>query len=97
MRAEEIIRKRANRAIAVILNVKERDVDPLLPDGPEGRHASDVMRKVVLDQINDLTELVVDVALSGDTGGFEFNAEVWAPRIQGKLDEIHRAVLAQTA
>lgn len=92
MKAEDILRKRRDRAIATILNVKERDIDPLL--GPNGATASRVLRKAVLDQLNDFCDIAVDIATSGDAAGFEFNPEVWGPKIAGKLEEIHAAVLA---
>lgn len=91
MRAEDILKKRRDRAIAIILNVKERDVDPYLQDQPE---ASRRLRKVVLDQLNDFCDMALDIVGSSDATTLEFNPEVWGPKIQGQLDEIHRAVLA---
>lgn len=88
MRADEILKKRRDRAIAIILNVKEREVDPLL-DAENGRpQASRLLRKVILDQLNDFCDIAIDVASSGDASTFEFNPEVW----QRKINDIHRAV-----
>lgn len=88
MRADEILRKRRDRAIAIILSVKEREVDPVL----KNRQASHALRKVVLDQLNDFYTLAVDVAASSDVDTYEFNPEVWLPRIEGRLHEILLAV-----
>lgn len=88
MRADEILKKRRDRAIAIVLSVKEREVDAILTDIPGGRAASKAMRKVVLDQINDFCDLALDVAGSSDVATFEFNPEIWLR----KINEIHRAV-----
>jgi hypothetical protein len=92
MRAEEILKKRRDRAIAIILSVKEREVDPKLPNGPEGRRASDALRKVILDQVNGFYDLARDIASSSEVETFEFNPEIWTRRIEGRLDDIHHAV-----
>lgn len=92
MRAEDILRKRRDRAIAIILNVKERDVDPHLTASANG--ASSSMRKVVLDQLNDFCDMALDIVASSDASTYEFNPEVWIPKIQGQLDEIQRIVMA---
>lgn len=90
MRADEILKKRRDRAIAIILSVKEREADPHLRQSDAGREASKAMRKVVLDQINDFCELALDVASSGEADHFEFNPDVW----MAKINDIHRAVTA---
>ena len=92
MRAEEILKKRRDRTLAIILNVKERQIDPKLPPGPDARRASDALRKVILDQVNDFYELARDVANSSEVETFEFNPEIWTRRIEGRLDDIHDAV-----
>ena len=91
MKAEEILKKRRDRAIAIILTLKEREVDPLL--GLDGRRASDALRKVILDQINDFYDIARDVAASGEVDTYEFNPEVWSRRIEGRLNDIHHAVV----
>jgi hypothetical protein len=90
MRADEILKKRRDRAIAIVLSIKEREVDPILDDMPGGRDASRALRKVVLDQLNDFCDLALDVAGSGDAMNFEFNPEVWAR----KINDIHHAVMS---
>ena len=92
MRAEEILKKRRDRAIAIILNVKEREVDPLLNGQPGSRAASHAMRKVILDQINDFYDMALDVANSSGAEEFEFNPDLWGRRIEGQLRDMARAV-----
>ncbi len=59
-----ILERRRNKAIAIVLGVKEREIDHLLP-----KHLQDKMRKVVLDQFNDLHEVFLDVMRSVDDAG----------------------------
>ncbi len=89
MRADDILKKRRDRAIAIVLSIKEREVDPFLSGSQSGRDASKAMRKVVLDQLNDFCDLALDVAASGEATNFEFNPDVW----DRKINEIHRAVM----
>lgn len=88
MRATDILHKRRDRAIAIILKIKEREIDPLLAHTPGGIEASRQMRKVVLDQLNDFCDMALDVASSGEADRFEFNAAVW----EHKINAIHDAV-----
>lgn len=81
MRVAELLKKRRDRAIAIILNVKEREVDPILMLEGGGPHASRLMRKVILDQINDFYDLALDIATSGEADKFEFNPELWERRL----------------
>lgn len=92
MRAEDILRKRRDRAIAIVLGVKEREVDPFLEGQAGGQQASHALRKVILDQINDFYDMALDVASSSGAGLYEFNPEVWAKRIDGQLRDMSRAV-----
>lgn len=78
----EILAKRRDRAIAIVLGVKERECDQHLP--PEASHK---LRKVVLDQLNDYHDLCVDVMRSLDTGDMQLNAHY-----MDKLDSIHQLV-----
>lgn len=87
MLASEILKKRRDRAIASILNVKEREVDPMLTGLEGGERASRALRKVVLDQINDLYDIALDVVGSTDAKEMEFNADLWLARIQGTLEQ----------
>lgn len=51
-----LIEKRKNRAIAIILSMKDRECDPYLSDDAQYK-----MRKVILDQINELFEYTTDI------------------------------------
>lgn len=90
MRAKEILKKRKDRSIAIILNVKEKEVDPLLGLEGGGERASRLMRKVILDQFNDFYDMAIDVVESGEANKFEFNAEVWMAKIEGQFQSIQK-------
>lgn len=75
----EVLGKRRDRAIAIVLGLKERECDKHLP--PETRHK---LRKVVLDQFNDLYDFAVDLLESLDQGGVQIN-ELYLE----KLDQLH--------
>lgn len=80
---DSLLAKRRDRAIAIILGVKERECDARLsPD------QSQKLRKVVLDQLNEFFDLVVDIMRSFDTGDVVINDQYLS-----KLDEIHRVVM----
>lgn len=75
----ELVKKRRDRTIAVILGAKEREIDPFLPADVSSR-----FRKLILDQINDLVDLCLDTP--GD--GF-----VWNEDFMHLMYEIHAAVV----
>ena len=79
----ELLERRRNKVIAIILSVKERECDQHLP-----AEASAKLRKVVLDQLNEWHSLVLDVVASIDTGEAVVNEEYLK-----KLDEIHAVVM----
>jgi hypothetical protein len=76
---KELVEKRCRRAIAIVLSAAEKENIPT--------EARTRLRKVVMDQFNDLTSLVVDVMESMDQG-MVLN-ELWLE----KLDEIHSRVV----
>jgi hypothetical protein len=78
----DVIARRRDRAIAVLLGVKEKEVDSYLPPHVRAR-----LRKVILDQMNDFHSLVVDVMRSLDTGEVVLN-ELYME----KIDDLHRDV-----
>ena len=82
-----ILQKRKNRAIAIIMGVKERDVDKHLD-----AMTANKLRKVVLDQFNDFYDLCLDVMTSLDNGEVVLNEE-WLT----KLDELHSAFVKNGA
>lgn len=79
----EMLAKRRDRAISIVLSLKERECDQFLP-----KDASSKLRKVVLDQFNDLVDFAIDMCASLDTGDVVVNEE-WL-RV---MYEIHDAVL----
>lgn len=79
---QELLEKRRNRSIAIVLGIKERECDPYL-----NAMASQKLRKVVLDQFNDFHALVVDIMDSLDSGQVVLNEDYL-----GKLDELHTSV-----
>lgn len=82
----DLMGRRRDRAIAIILGVKERECDEHLPD-----FASQKLRKAVLDQVNEFHELCLDLLRSVDTGTSIINEAYLA-----KLDEVIAAVLELT-
>lgn len=81
----DLLAKRRDRAIAIILRVKETECDRDLTV-----HASQKLRKVVLDQVNEFYDLVLDVMRSLDNGEVVLNEDYMA-----KLDAIHDAVVVR--
>lgn len=81
---QELLRRRKDRACAVILSLKEREADPLINDPV----VSDRLRKVVLDQLNDIYEVARDIISSMEGSGTVYNEAFLQ-----KLDEIHDFVL----
>lgn len=55
----KLLHRRRDRAIAIILGVKERECDFYLPD-----EVSRSLRKVILDQFNDFATIAEDLASS---------------------------------
>jgi hypothetical protein len=79
----EILAKRRDRAIAIVLGVHDRDLKSYLP--PE---VSAKLRKVVLDQLNEFHDLCIDVLRSLDNGEVLLNDHYLA-----LLAEVHEAVV----
>lgn len=80
----KLITNRGNKAIAMILSAKEDLCDPHISD-----EAASVVRKVVLDQVNELIELALDsVADARQVGEVVYNDEY----MRRKLDAIYEAV-----
>jgi L-2-hydroxyglutarate oxidase LhgO len=67
--------KRRDRALAIILSYKEQHVDPELDDS-----VAAAFRKLILDQINEVTDLAFDLIGSESVYNEEF---------MRKLDEIY--------
>lgn len=86
----DVLARRKDRAIAIILGLKERECDPHLP-----KDVSQKLRKAVLDQFNDFYGMCVDVMRSLDTGEVSLN-EAYLDRMTAQLDEIHAQVMNGT-
>lgn len=78
----ELLEKRCRRAIAVVLSAKEKEADPWLTAAAQAH-----LRKVILDQFNDLLALSVDLLDSLEADSVV--NELWLER----LSEIHAAVV----
>lgn len=79
----DMLAKRRDRAISIILGVKEKECDSALT-----RESSQRLRKVVLDQVNDLVDFAMDLCNSLDTGDVILNEDYLK-----KLDEVHAIVV----
>lgn len=84
MNGNELIEKRCKRAIAVILGMKEREVDKHLP--PE---VSFRLRKVVIDTLNEFATMAIDVLDCSTT------PSILNELANERLAEIHAAVVAK--
>lgn len=82
MSTKDLLAKRRDRVIAVILGCKERECDQFLPPEAQAR-----LRKVVLDELNMFTDLAIDLAAT------KSNDFVVNELFHRKLDEIHEAVV----
>lgn len=78
----DVIARRRDRAIAVLLGVKEKEVDQYLPAEVKVR-----LRKAILDQLNEFHSLVLDVMRSLDNGEVVLN-DLYLE----KIDDLHREV-----
>jgi hypothetical protein len=81
----DIVARRRDRAIAVLLSMKEKEVDQYLPPEVKAR-----LRKVILDQLNEFHSLVVDVMRSLDNGEVVLN-ELYLE----KIDQVHEVVVGR--
>ncbi len=82
MNSGELLAKRRDRVIAIVLGVKERECDQHLPPEVQAK-----LRKVVLDQMNEFCELALDLLRSESGSG------IVNEHFLEKLDAIHAAVV----
>lgn len=82
----EMLARRRDRAISIVLGLKERECDSYLP-----KETSQKLRKVVLDQFNDLVDFAMDVCNSLDTGEIVLNEEYLK-----KIDELHDSIVVSS-
>lgn len=82
----DLLSKRRDRAIAIILRTKEQEIDQFVP-----MDQSLKLRKVVLDQLNSFADLATDLISSlSDNSDVTLN-EYWLD----KLDEIHDVIVGK--
>ena len=79
MDASEFLRRRKDRAAAIILSALEKES---LDGAARAR-----MRKVVLDQLNDVYNATLDVLQSVDTGTVVLN-DLWLERLEEIYDMV---------
>lgn len=77
----DVLGKRRDRVIAILLSFKERECDQHLPRDVQVR-----FRKIVLDQLNEFADLCTDIMRSLDAGD-SFN-ELYLERLEAKVDTL---------
>lgn len=83
MSVEDVVARRCNKAIAIILRHKDEQLDEYLPED-----VSDAFRTLVLDQINDLSDLFNDLLrVTRDEG------RVINEHFLDTLEAVHEAVV----
>jgi hypothetical protein len=82
-----LLRKRRDRAIAIVLGLKERECDQYLPAPVSAK-----LRKVILDQMNDLYDTCLDLLGSSDDGSVVLN-ELY----QRKIDDMYELLVSNGA
>lgn len=80
--AHELLGRRRDRAIAIILRMKETECDPHLNSAAKAK-----MRKVILDQLNAYHDVAVDIINSTCDDDVVLN-DLYLK----KIDEIHERV-----
>ena len=79
---EDVVSRRCNKVIAIILRYKDEHLDPYLPE-----ETANEFRTLVLDQINDLHDLFVDLLKVSKDDSAVVNEHYLA-----LLEEVHVAV-----
>lgn len=83
MNVEDVVSRRCNKAIAIILRAKDTQLDPYLPE-----EVSDAFRTLILDQINDLQDLFVDLLKVSKDDSVVVNEHYLA-----MLEELHSTIV----
>ena len=78
----ELLQKRKDKGIAIILDVKDKKCNDYLPED-----IADALRKVILDQFNDFADLCGDLLNSYTSDSIVLNEHYLK-----KLDDIYEAV-----
>lgn len=77
----ELLEKRCRRSIAVVLSAKEREADQYL-----SLEAQQRLRKVIMDQFNELTLLAIDIVESLESGSVV--NELWIEKMEEILTRL---------
>lgn len=77
----ELLEKRCRRSIAVVLSAKEREADQYLSLDAQQR-----LRKVIMDQFNELTLLAIDIVESLESGSVV--NELWIEKMEEILTRL---------
>ena len=86
MSVEDVLNRRCNKAIAIILRHKDEHLDEFLPE-----EVSERFRTLVLDQINDLHDLFNDLMrVTRDEG------RVLNEHYLDMIEKVHEAVTTPT-
>lgn len=78
----DVLARRRDRVIAILLSFKERECDQYLPRDVQVR-----FRKIVLDQLNEFADLSADMMRSLDNGEQTLN-ELYFDRLEQKVDTL---------
>lgn len=78
----DVLGRRRDRVIAILLSFKERECDRYLPRDVQVR-----FRKIVLDQLNEFADLSADIMKSLDNGEQTLN-ELYFERLENKVDRL---------
>ena len=79
----DVIDRRKDRVIAILLGMKEREVDHLVPSSTSLK-----LRKIILDQMNDFSDFVIDIVKSLEDGSGSVLNEHYFLRLEKKLDDL---------
>lgn len=82
----DVLARRRDRVIAILLSFKERECDQYLP-----REVQVKFRKIVLDQLNEFADLSADMMRSLDNGEQTLN-EIFFERLEAKVDSLLKQV-----
>lgn len=82
----DVLARRRDRVIAILLSFKERECDQYLP-----REVQVKFRKIVLDQLNEFADLSADLMRSLDNGEQTLN-ELYFQRLEEKVDTLLKQV-----
>lgn len=81
----DVLARRRDRSIAIILGVKERECDKHMTTEASGK-----LRKVILDQLNEYHDFVMDVCKSLDNNNDVVLNEIYLDKIDAMYEQVVR-------